>query len=66
MSEMNGQDLSNRVVALLPGIKVLYMSGYACNVLTDQGVLNGDVVLLQKPFSLQTLAKTVRKVLDGE
>jgi hypothetical protein len=40
------------------------MSGYTANVIAHQGVLHEDVHFLQKPFSMEDLAKKIRKVLD--
>lgn len=64
MPEMNGRDLAERVRALHPRIKTLYMSGYTADVIADRGVLDDGVHLLEKPFSSATLAKAVREALD--
>ncbi|MDZ4165099.1 MAG: PAS domain S-box protein [Smithellaceae bacterium] len=63
MPEMNGRDLWQRVSALRPGIKCLYMSGYTANVIAHRGVLDEGVHFLQKPFSLETMAGKVREAL---
>lgn len=66
MPEMKGTDLRNRLEAIRPGIKVLFMSGYASSVIVRQGVLQDGVNFLQKPFSLDALAAKVQEVLgDG-
>jgi FixJ family two-component response regulator len=46
-------------------MKVLFMSGYAANILTHQGVLDAGVNFIEKPFSMQELAVKVRKTLEG-
>lgn len=64
MPEMNGRQLAREVTAILPHLKVLYMSGYSANVISHHGVLDEEIHFIQKPFSLQTLATMVRKALD--
>jgi signal transduction histidine kinase len=64
MPGMNGGELGNRVRALCPGIKVLYMSGYTENVIVRDGALIGGANYLQKPFSIRGLTQKVRAVLD--
>ena len=64
MPEMNGWELKETLQKRLPGVKVLFMSGYTANIVADRGVLEADVEFLQKPFSKESLAKKVREVLD--
>lgn len=65
MPRMNGRELFERLSTRLPSLKVLYISGYSHEVLHKSGVKNQDVVLLEKPFDKQRLAKTIRQVLDS-
>ena len=65
MPGISGRQLHDRLVRMRPGLHVVFMSGYTANILAPHGVLEADTVLLQKPFSLSTLAATVRGVLDG-
>lgn len=64
MPDMNGMELSAKVQRLYPHTKTLFMSGYPQDVTAQQGVLEGRVHLLRKPFSLEALAAKVRAVLD--
>ena len=48
---------------LRPEIKVLYMSGYTEQAVNQQGILADDAVLLQKPFTLSTLASKLGEIL---
>ena len=61
----NGRALAERAVASSPGLRVLYMSGYAENAVVHQGRLDAHVRLLQKPFGVDDLARQVREALDG-
>lgn len=64
MPEMNGKELSKRLKALFPHIKILFMSGYTANVITKRGGLDESVNFIQKPFSMQNLAAKVSEVLN--
>jgi two-component system sensor histidine kinase EvgS len=64
MPGMNGRDLSGRIIAHYPELKVLYMSGYSESVIAHRGVLEAGVHFIQKPFSLRDLTSGVRKALD--
>ncbi|GAB7049816.1 PAS domain S-box protein [Catenuloplanes indicus] len=64
MPKMLGKEVAERVTALRPDTRVLFMSGYARPVLTENGTLGDDVTLVAKPFSERGLLKSVRAVLD--
>jgi CheY-like chemotaxis protein len=64
MPDMNGRELFDRIVAKIPEMKVLYMSGYTDNVIAHHGVLDPGVQFIQKPFSVHALASKIRAVLD--
>ncbi len=64
LPKMNGRELHRQLAARLPGLKVLYMSGYTENVIADQGMLHAGVDFIQKPFSVRTLLHKVREVLE--
>ncbi len=65
MPGMNGRELAERVQALRPTIKVLYISGYPADFISDRAVLADGVHFLQKPFSLRSLALQVHATLNG-
>jgi len=65
MPGMNGREVSTQVCAAHPKTRVLYLSGYAEDAIVHEGVLDPGASFLQKPFSLQTLARKVREVLDN-
>ena len=64
MPGLNGRELADRFVALHPSARVLFMSGYAGEALSAQGVLDPTVAFLAKPFLPAELARKVREVLD--
>ncbi len=61
--EMNGRELAEMVVNINPAIKVLYMSGYLDDAILHQGVLDGEVNFISKPFCINDLALKIREVL---
>ncbi|WP_437339230.1 ATP-binding protein [Sorangium sp. So ce394] len=63
MPGMNGRELAERALAIHPRARVLYMSGYAEDVLAGAEA-DRELVLLQKPFTPDTLAQRVRDLLD--
>jgi hypothetical protein len=65
MPKMLGKEVAEQVLAVRPGIRVLYMSGHAQPVLASQGTLAEGVTLIEKPFSEPGLLAKVREVLDG-
>jgi PAS domain S-box-containing protein len=64
MPGMNGRELYEKVTAVHPAIKVLYMSGYTDNVIVHHGMLDEGTNFLQKPFTIHDLTQKVRQVLD--
>lgn len=65
MPSMNGRELARRLGEQRPGLKCLYMSGYPADVAAHQGIVEPGVHLVQKPFNLRLLAKSIRDVLDA-
>ena len=63
MPHMNGRILSQNLLALCPGLKVLFMSGYTANTIAHHGILEAGVHFIEKPFSRQDLACKVRQAL---
>jgi len=57
MPGMDGKELAEKVKANNSGIRVLFMSGYASNVIVHRGVLDEGVHYIQKPFSMEGLAR---------
>ena len=64
MPGISGSELAKSLGLLLPKMKVLYMSGYTDNAIVHHGVLDEEVNYIQKPFTVDALARKVREVLD--
>ena len=64
MQEQRGPELACDLSALRPGLKVLYMSGYAADAIGQSGVLGPEMMFLPKPFTSQALAARIREVLS--
>ena len=65
MPRMGGPTLAERLTDERPDMKVLFVSGYAENTVLQHGKIDVRTRFLQKPFSLKTLARKVREVLDA-
>jgi len=63
MPGMNGRDLAARLQGVYPGLRCVFMSGYAGNALVGQGIGDNGCPFIQKPFSASDLATSVRRAL---
>ena len=64
MPKMSGSELSQHLCNLRPRLKTIYMSGYADEARMRQSMPETNASVLQKPFSLGTLARKVREALE--
>ncbi|MGH9603461.1 MAG: PAS domain S-box protein [Terriglobales bacterium] len=64
LEHVSGPELARRLLAVRPGMKVLFMSGYTDDAVLRHGVQSAETPFLQKPFSTDVLARKVREVLD--
>jgi signal transduction histidine kinase/ActR/RegA family two-component response regulator len=64
MPQMNGRNLAEQLVKVRPGLKVLYMSAYTDDAVILRGVVQSGAAFLQKPFTMEALARKIREVLD--
>jgi two-component system, cell cycle sensor histidine kinase and response regulator CckA len=65
MPVMGGKDFASKLNVIRPGIKVLYVSGYADTMIEYHGLLDSNIAFLQKPFTVESLARKVREVIDS-
>ena len=61
---MNGRELAEKVIQIMPETKIIYMSGYTDQVIGKEGILDEKTDYIQKPFSPFFLLKKVREVLE--
>jgi signal transduction histidine kinase len=64
MPGMNGRELAERLAAVQPRLRILFISGYPDDDVLRCGVEQGTADLLAKPFTAELLARRVRAVLD--
>lgn len=63
MPRMNGREFADRLLQLRPDTKVLFVSGYADDVILQTGVSMQGAPFLQKPYSLKQLGNMVNELL---
>jgi PAS domain S-box-containing protein len=66
MPGLSGPDLAELLRKEQPGMKVLFISGYTANETSEYALSGFEVNLLQKPFSMEELARRVRATLDRD
>ena len=65
MPKLNGLELRDQIVAHYPEIKVIFMSGYADNVIAKMGILDIDKVFIEKPFLPSDLMSKIKEILNN-
>ena len=65
MPHMQGNELAVRLAALRPGVRVLYMSGYAQPILGVDGTLEDGLLLVEKPFTEPVLLAMIDHALHA-
>ena len=63
MPHMNGRELSQRLLAKRPEMKVLFMSGHTAGIISQHALLDEGVAFLEKPFTIDALTRKVRDSL---
>jgi PAS domain S-box-containing protein len=61
---MNGREVAERARKMEPSLKVLFMTGYARDVIVHQGRLDPGIELIEKPFHCEMLAQRLSELLD--
>jgi PAS domain S-box-containing protein len=64
MPGLSGGELVQRIAAVRPQARVLYMSGYNDDAIVRHGVSDSNAAFIQKPFTLEGLTSRVREILD--
>ncbi len=65
MPGMSGRQLSQRVAADHPAVRVLFMSGYTDDAALHDGVVARTTHFIAKPYTVEALTRKVRQILDG-
>jgi len=65
MPDLDGRRLADKARETRPDLKVLYTTGYTRNAIVHNGMLDADVALIAKPFTIEQIALKVRQVLDS-
>jgi len=65
MPQMQGNEVARVIAAARPGLRVLFMSGYAEPALGASGTLEPGAILLEKPFTEPIVLALVRRVLEA-
>ncbi len=66
MPKPSGREIADKICALWPAIRVLWMSGYTDDTIVRHGILEPDVNFLQKPFTPAALAQKIRELCDAK
>lgn len=64
MPDMNGPELIEKILAIKPECRVMFMSGYAADAISQHLKMARSIPLIEKPFDLSTLSKKIRAVMD--
>lgn len=64
MPGMNGFQLSKEIKKLFPEIRILLMSGYSEDIITQKGMMIREIPFISKPFTPRDFTRKVRQVLD--
>jgi PAS domain S-box-containing protein len=65
MPGMSGRELAEKLMILLPHIKVLFTSGYTTDAVIKHGISEAKQNFIQKPFTFEILSKKVRNIIDN-
>ncbi len=64
MPRKNGREAYEEIRAVMPDIKVIFMSGYTADIIHEKGIIEEGINFISKPVSPQAMLKTVREALD--
>jgi CheY-like chemotaxis protein len=65
MPRMGGRELVEKVLEVAPNLPVLYASGYTDDAIVRHGVLDNSANFIQKPYTLDDLARKVKNLFDA-
>ncbi|MFK5596436.1 PAS domain-containing protein [Methylobacterium sp. HMF5984] len=62
---LNGRQLADRARLVRPGLKILFITGYAENAIFGNGGLDPGMQMITKPFPVEVLASRIREIIEG-
>ncbi len=62
---LNGRQMADAARVSRPGLKVLFITGYAENALLTDGRMEPGMAVLTKPFAVDALVSRVRELIAG-
>jgi PAS domain S-box-containing protein len=62
---LNGRQIADAGRALRPGLKVLFMTGYAENAAVAAGFLEPGMQMITKPFAMEALASKIKDIVES-
>lgn len=65
MPGVRGTEVAQKLQALVPGLAIVYMSGYTDNAMFHQKLLDAGATFIQKPFTLDVLGEKVAQALEA-
>ncbi|NTU57786.1 MAG: PAS domain S-box protein [Chlorobiaceae bacterium] len=66
LPRMSGTQLSGNLQELNPNLRTIFMSGYAANAFSQNGLMDEDVHYITKPFTISSLLKLIENVLHAD
>jgi PAS domain S-box-containing protein len=62
---MNGRQVADAARTARPGLKVLFITGYAENAVLSHGHLDPGMHVMTKPFEMDVLARRVKQLIES-
>ncbi len=66
MPKKSGKEAYKEILKIKQHVKVIFMSGYSPDTLSDRGILSGDVTFLPKPVMPHAILRKIREILDSK
>ena len=65
LPDLNGPQIAERLLESRPGMSFLFVSGYTDDQISHSGVLRGETLLLEKPFTISSMLAKIREALES-
>jgi two-component system cell cycle sensor histidine kinase/response regulator CckA len=66
MPRMNGREVAEKLTIALPGLRVLFTSGYPSDTILRHGIAESRNAFIQKPYLVDELARKIRELLTSD